>query len=175
MLSNSLTIRELTVRAKRGDAIAWRELVDCYGRRLLGLLRWRGVEYHDRQDISQETWLRVLQRMQPCTDLWPFLSTVARNLSIDRLRETSHCRLGRLPDDFDVPDPDAGKMELFRRQVRDEAQDLQRDGEPVAAVMIEVDGIIAETASILGLSESAVRKRLMHHRVKSRFTALWNS
>jgi RNA polymerase sigma-70 factor (ECF subfamily) len=80
---------ELLRRCARGDAAAYRELVERLEKPLINfILRFVG-ERHVAEDLFQETFVRVVKTLgdfQPEASLSTWIHTIARNLSLDWLK-----------------------------------------------------------------------------------------
>jgi RNA polymerase sigma-70 factor (ECF subfamily) len=80
---------ELLRRCARGDAAAYRELVERIEKPLINfILRFVG-EQHVAEDLFQETFVRVVKTLgefRPEASLSTWIHTIARNLSLDWLK-----------------------------------------------------------------------------------------
>lgn len=80
---------ELLRRCARGEAAAYRELVDRLEKPLINfILRFVG-EQHVAEDLFQETFVRVVKTLavfRPEASLSTWIHTIARNLSLDWLK-----------------------------------------------------------------------------------------
>ena len=80
---------ELLRRCARGDAAAYRDLVDRVEKPLVNfILRFVG-ERHVAEDLFQETFVRVVKTLgtfRPEASLQTWIFTIARNLSLDWLK-----------------------------------------------------------------------------------------
>ena len=54
---------ELVARASTGDQVAWDQLVDRYGGMVWAVARAHGLGPHDAGDVSQVTWLLLVQHL----------------------------------------------------------------------------------------------------------------
>ena len=54
---------ELLARARRGDQIAWDTIVDRYGGLVWAITRAHGLSPDDAADVSQVTWLLLVQHL----------------------------------------------------------------------------------------------------------------
>ena len=54
---------ELVARASNGDQVAWDQLVDRYGGMVWVVARAHGLGPHDAADVSQVTWLLLVQHL----------------------------------------------------------------------------------------------------------------
>ena len=111
--------------ASAGDRTAWDSLVDRFASTVWAIARAHRLNAADAADVSQTTWLRLLEhldRIQQPERVGAWLATTARRESLHVLR-----RAGRqIPngDDFDVlPDPEAS-MAPDRGLIRSERVQL---------------------------------------------------
>jgi RNA polymerase sigma factor (sigma-70 family) len=84
---------DLVIRAGKGDAAAWRTIVDRYSRLLCAIARSYGLSGADADDVVQTTWLRLVERLSLLRDparAGTWLAVTARRESLATLR-----RLGR--------------------------------------------------------------------------------
>src|SRR5918996_2359438 len=80
---------ELVARCRVGDPEAWRELVSRYSRYVYAITQAFRLSGHDAEDVFQETFARVYERLHTLRDddaLRPWLASLTRRLCIDRLR-----------------------------------------------------------------------------------------
>jgi hypothetical protein len=54
---------ELVARASTGDQVAWDQLVERYGGMVWAVARAQGLGPHDAGDVSQVTWLLLVQHL----------------------------------------------------------------------------------------------------------------
>ncbi len=83
------TTGDLVRRAGRGDADAWRGLVDRYSRLLCSIARSYGLSSEDVDDVMQTTWLRLVERLTLLRDpsrAGAWLAVTARRESMATLR-----------------------------------------------------------------------------------------
>lgn len=82
---------ELRVRRiKDGDFPAAEELMEKYRESLFNFIYRMMSNYHSAEDIFQETWLRVIEKIERYNPRYPFniwLFRIARNLCLDSLRK----------------------------------------------------------------------------------------
>jgi RNA polymerase sigma factor (sigma-70 family) len=94
---------ELVVRCRAGDQAAWEALVDRYARYVHAIVaRVYRLEPHDAEDVFQEVFARVFERLDTLRDgeaLRPWIAQTARNCAVDALR-----RSGREVPVDEVPD-----------------------------------------------------------------------
>ena len=94
----------LLARCRRGDALAWEEMVRRYQGRIFGFALYYLRDREEARDAAQEIFVRLYRHLDEITDggtFVPWLFRLARNCCIDRLR-----RLGaRAPQDPLQVDP----------------------------------------------------------------------
>jgi RNA polymerase sigma-70 factor (ECF subfamily) len=84
---------ELVARCRRGSEEAWAELVQRFSPYVYGILR-RGfrLSEHDAEDVSQEAFARIYERLDELRDdaaIRPYIAQLARRLAIDRHRASA--------------------------------------------------------------------------------------
>jgi len=86
----ALTDRELVVKARKGDELAFEELVSRYQERLYWVAYNMVGNSEEARDISQEAFVRVfksLERYDPKYNFYTWLYQIAVNICIDHLRK----------------------------------------------------------------------------------------
>lgn len=132
---------------------------------------YSGGDRHLAQDIAQETFVRLLEKLRRQADAdirasWLF--AVARNVALDEVRRRE--RHGRAltqvaPGAEAAKDPTAG---LIVRQV---VNSLPATDRTCLLLFYFADQTIDEVAAELGVSAGVVKSRL--HRARQRFAAAW--
>jgi len=94
---------ELVDRCRAGDQQAWEELVDRYARYVHAIVvRVYRLEPHDAEDVFQEVFVRVFERLETLRDgeaLRPWIAQTARNCAVDALRRAGReVPVGDLPE-----------------------------------------------------------------------------
>ncbi len=116
--------QKLISRAKKGDNVAFAELVDKYKDRIFSYVQRMVGNRDDALDLSQETFLRVYNNLGNFTlgqPFKPWLYRIATNLAIDHLRKrrdvvSLDAPLGNDPDwRWELPDDAPGPEELRER------------------------------------------------------------
>jgi RNA polymerase sigma factor (sigma-70 family) len=83
---------ELVARCRAGDQAAWEALVDRYARYVHAIVaRVYRLEPHDAEDVFQEVFARVFERLDTLRDgeaLRPWIAQTARNCAVDTLRRS---------------------------------------------------------------------------------------
>ena len=80
----------LVQQALSGNQEAFEVLVSRYKKSLFGLIYHYVGEYHEAEDVLQQVWLQLylsLATLRPHVQIKPWLFTVARNRSLDVLRQ----------------------------------------------------------------------------------------
>lgn len=175
--------RVLVSQAKKGDAHAFRKLVERHQRRAfaiaLGLVR----DENDAREVVQEAFLRVhkgLASFEGGSSFFTWLYRIVHNLAIDVMRRPSRREVG-LPDHAAL---DEGPDEpLVSRIDGSDPSDVVRRGEIRKRIQIALDalppyhrGVILmreiegmsyeEMAEAMGVSKGTIMSRLFHARKK---------
>jgi RNA polymerase sigma-70 factor (ECF subfamily) len=168
--------------ARRGSQSAFAVLVQRYERRLLRVIR-RFVRNEDTaEDLAQETFLRVYQRLDqfdPSRRFGPWLFRIGVNLTLDHHRRKKRRIFGWLFSDGGTeqwPDPAVSDP---RPQI-----DLHQEVQAVIAQIAEKYRVVlvlrdlenfstSEIAAILNRREATIRWRLAEARL--RFQQLWEA
>jgi RNA polymerase sigma-70 factor (ECF subfamily) len=178
--------RVLIEAAQKGDAAAFRKLVERHQRRVysiaLGIVR----DENDAREISQEAFLRVyrgLDKFQGGSSFFTWLFRIVTNLSIDLIRRPGR-RDAELVEDrktYDTPDGSldpflshvegADPMRVVRRREIAERLREALDALPPyhlgVILMREVEGMsYEEMAEAMGVSKGTIMSRLFHARQK---------
>lgn len=171
----------LVERAQAGDRLAFAELYVLFFDRVYRYLVLALKDPHDAQDLSQDVFerlLTMLDRYDPAKgEFRPWLFSVVRNLSADRLRKGrrfTSLDVGDIPSSaapladraaslLDRLDPNAGVRALI-----DALPAVQRR---VLALRFVFDLTPTEIADVVGSNEDAVR-HVQHRALKSLAAAL---
>jgi RNA polymerase sigma factor (sigma-70 family) len=100
----------LVRRAARGDQRAWDELIDEFAGLVWGIARAFRLDDADAADVSQTTWLRLvenLDRLQNPSRVGAWLATTARRQCIAYLDDAARV----IPRGDDLPEPVGGAPE----------------------------------------------------------------
>lgn len=189
------TRRSLLVRLRdREDARAWEEFVEVYEPLLYRLVRQRGLQHADAQELTQECLVAVasaIERWDPNPQKGSFrgwLFRIARNMTFNFLTRRRPDQQGAGGTDYQLlieahPDPASEVTTEFEQEYQQEVFDWAarqvrgefRESTWQAFWRTTVDGEpIPGAASALGLSVGAVymaRSRVMS-RIKSRVREL---
>jgi len=171
-------IPELALAAAAESAERQNRFIADNMRRVFLIIYRKVGNVADAQDLTQEAFIKALQREDQLKDLdkaahW--LSRIATNTAIDFLRR--HGRISTV-DIADVPEPDLHQPSETPEQsvLRAEHQSYMEDGlrlltdrERMALIMRDVDGMPAEeVARELNCSKATVRSHIANARIKFR-------
>ncbi len=133
---------------------------------------------HDAQDLTQETFIKALQRQEQIKDLdrashW--LSRIATNTAIDFLRRHGRLRMEEISEVSDplVAEPERSPERLLlaaehSAYLEDGLRTLS-DRERTALVLRDVDDMpSSEVARMMSCSEATVRSHIANARIKFR-------
>ncbi len=167
--------------APAGD-LAWRakqeEFVQAHMRRVF-LIVYRIVgNVADAQDVTQEAFIKALQRQEQLKDLdkaahW--LSRIATNAALDFLRRRGRARLTGLDEIVDPPrveeeqGPEAQLLHSERHSRLSQALGRLTDRERAALILRDVEDLPAEeVARRLNCGKATVRSHIANARIKLR-------
>jgi len=132
----------------------------------------------DAQDLTQETFIKALQRQEQIRDLKKashWLSRIATNTAIDFLRRhgrLSFADIDGLPEPLATEPEDSPEYLLLRAEHAAYLHDglmVLSERERTALVLRDVDGLSSrEVAEILKCSEATVRSHIANGRIKFR-------
>lgn len=169
--------RDLVESALRGDASAFRDLVERY-QNLVAALAWRyGLRQADIEDLVSEVFVKVYRNLASYRPDHPFstwLYRVAMNHILDRGRRRGREGIGvelprELPARTEGPDEALEARERARllREALGQIARKYRD----AIFLVYVEGMpVEEAARVLGVPQGTVKTRLMRGRQALRRT-----
>ena len=155
-----------------GDEAAFERLVEAYSERLYSLFTRFLGPVSEREDLVQETFLRVLRARdayQPSARFSTWLYRIAFNLAVNRSQRVrpeasldEGPRSEVLVRDVDAPDPSAGlEREDVVQAVREAIAALPQT-QRMALVQARYEELsLAEIAAVMGSTEKAI-KSLVH-------------
>ncbi len=164
----------LAKRVQEGDRFAFEHLVSRYMRSVFAVTSSVLGQRDDAEDAVQDTFLRVLERIQlydPKRPFAPWLYQVARNVARNRWRKIRRTKEERVEDietspdelDGDRPDDNTELSELRQRVNR--AIDKLPERQRTAFRLHDIEGYTTpEIADLLGVKEGTVRANLHHAR-----------
>ena len=172
--AETAVVRGLVDRAQQGDRGALEELYLIHFDRIYSYLHVSVGNRHDAEDLTTQTFLKMLEsigkfrwRSAPFS-AWLF--RIAHNLAMDHFRAAK-----RWQPQEEVPEPEpdestsaeAGALEAIgRRSLLELIDDLSPEQQQVLTLKFVFNFGNAETATILGKSEGAV-KSLQHRALAS--------
>ena len=141
----------------------WDVAYRAYGPGLLRYLRRLSVTPEGAEELLQETFVRAMRGKGPqptSNDVRPWLYRVATNVAIDHIRRERRFRFLPFTDREPAPERDVPVVDLVRRALR------ALPPEQATALVLRLhEGFAAvEIAELLGISEAAVRSRLVRGR-----------
>lgn len=160
-------VMALVARAQAGDGEAFGRIYDRYVDKVQRYLLWRLGSHSLAEDLTSETFLRALRRLDSFTwsgtDIGAWFITIARNLALDHLK-SGRARLEvATADMLDVDHADDGLESLVLDRLRDHAllgavRRLRPDQQECIVLRFLHGLSLAETAAVLGRSEGAVKQ-----------------
>jgi RNA polymerase sigma-70 factor (ECF subfamily) len=150
-------------RAYTGEALTPETLVRRYSSAVLGLCIAHTKNFHDSEDIMQEVFLRAVTKLKTLRDenrARPWLLQIVRRTCIDYYRK-------RPPTQTLASDVPAG-VDCIKEQVKRVHEAItelpEQYREPIALYYLDGRNC-AGVARTLGISEQAVRQRLVRARL----------
>jgi RNA polymerase sigma-70 factor (ECF subfamily) len=132
----------------------------------------------DAQDLTQEAFIKALQRQEQLKDLEKaahWLSRIATNTAIDFLRRhgrVSFCEIDDLPEPVTAPpaqSPEQMVLRAERREYLEAGLQSLTERERTALLLRDVEGLPAEeVAAHLNCSKATVRSHIANARTKFR-------
>jgi RNA polymerase sigma-70 factor (ECF subfamily) len=174
----------LVAAAKKGDAAAFEELVNRYENKIFRLTSNITGNHEDAEDAMQEAFLKAyahLNNFQGDSRFYTWLVRIAANEALMRLRK-------RRPGQVSIDEPIESDGDLIPREIEDWKPNPEREYAEAEIQKILADVIeklepdyrivlvlrdleelsTLETAEALGISETAVKSRLLRARLKLR-------
>lgn len=167
----------LLARARRGDTVAFDQLMQRHERQVYGTARRLLGHPEDAQDAAQEVFLRLyrfLDRLEPGRPLAPWLYRVTVNVCRDlgrrrRGRQTVPLAEAEHLAADGTADPAARAAVREEKRIVEEALARLSAKEREALVLRDVEGLSTEeVAAVLGSSPPTVRSQICHARLKLR-------
>lgn len=185
MVRKDLTEQELVERARKGDELAFEQLVTDNEKRIYNLCRRLTGNPDDGAELAQEAFLNAwkgLDKFQGGSSFATWLYRLASNACIDFLRkekrrqsismtvsldDEEEGRQADLPDERYSPEQELERAEL-RRAVLRGLETISAEHKQVL-VMRELNGLsYAEIAHVLDLEEGTVKSRIARARLALR-------
>ncbi len=174
----------LVAAAKGGDATAFEELVNRYERKIFRLTMNITRNREDAEDAMQDAFMKAyshLDRFQEESRFYTWLVRIAANEALMRLRKRSPNQVSldepiETDDDFipqQIEDWGPSPEQRFAQtEMRDILRGVIEELTPdfrIVFVLRDVEGLSTEeTAEAVGISEAAVKSRLLRARLKLR-------
>lgn len=177
-------IRRLVGRAKKGDRLAYKELVERYQKRVFGILFGMLHSREDAMELTQDVFIKVYQRIKEFEEKSSFYTWVYRiafNLAID-FRRREWKKVHTEYDDSVGTEDAGGDDSLFQRERENPEQAMQSrelgetirraletlpDEQKQVLLLREVEGLsYQEMAESMGCSIGTIMSRLFYARKK---------
>jgi RNA polymerase sigma-70 factor (ECF subfamily) len=172
--SEATQVRGLVGRAQEGDRAALAELYLIHFDRIYGYLQVTVGNRHDAEDLTTQTFLRMLESIDrfrwQSAPFSAWLFRIAHNLAIDHFRSST-----RWQPQEEVPEPqpdestsaEAGALQsIGRSSLRELIEGLSPDQQQVLTLKFVFNFANGEVAIILGKTEGAI-KSLQHRALVS--------
>lgn len=170
----------LVARAKKGDKVALSQLVNKYSERIYNLALRILRNHEDAEDVLQETFLTVVQKLDTFngrSGFFTWIYRIATNASLMRLR-TKKFTFHNLNDDTDFQESIESRvfidwsqdpsLNIFDKEVKskiDQAVNNLSDIYRSVFILRDIEGLsIKETSEILNITQENVKIRLRRAR-----------
>ena len=160
----------LLANAGRGDADAFRQLVNVHLGAMLGTARRMLGDAAEAEDVTQEAMLRLWRHAATLqlgpAGLKPWLRRVVSNLAIDRIRSSRNTSVvAEVPDQIARPMQSAGIEARDLSQRVQSALSLLPERQKFALILFHFEGLSQiEVGESLGISDEAVESLLARAR-----------
>ena len=176
---------DLVHACKNGDAAAFGQLVKRYDRKLLRIAQSVTHNREDSQDAVQEAFLKAYQHLADFREACQFSTWLIRitvNQALMKLRKQHGTRETSLDEDFedegDIPPKDVTdwapnpEQLCWASELRDILRKALEELRPISRtvfILRDVEGLtIDQTATVLNMSQTAVKARLWRVRLQLR-------
>ena len=176
---------ELVAKARQGDASAFNELVNRYGRKIFRLAKHITQNEEDAEDVLQESFLKAyghLVDFQGQSKFYTWIVRIAVNESLMKLRKRKSDRTVPLDEPLDTGEDtvareiavwDENPEQKYSREelgvILDEAVQSLRPVFRTVFVLRDIEELSTEeTAEALSISVPAVKSRLLRARLQLR-------
>ncbi len=177
-----MTEHELVERAKAGDTAALTELINTYSERVYNLAMRILRNREEAEDILQETFLTVVEKLHTFdgrSSFFTWIYRIATNASLMRLRKKKpvFTELNNDPDFHDnmedrvfvdwTHDPSMDIQQKELKKILDAAIDELSDIYRTVFVLRDIENLsIKETSKILDISERNLYRKLKEYQLR---------
>ena len=174
------TESRLVDECRHGSQSAFRQLVKRYERRLVQVIRRFVTDLDQAEDLAQETFLRVFQRLDrfdPSRRFGPWLFRIGVNLALDYHRRKKRRIFGFLFSQksgdqvIDTAQPDPRTKQDISQEVRRVIDQIPEKYRTVLVLRDLENFSTSEIAAVMDREEATIRWRLAEARL--RFQQLW--
>lgn len=121
----AFSLHKLVDECLAGNQDSWNRIVDRYTPLIWAIARGHRLAPADCEDVSQTTWMRVIQHLGKLRDpekLAHWISVSARRESLKHLQKSSRSAPSEDPEVFDRPQPSVNQPEesALHQETRDE-------------------------------------------------------
>ncbi len=179
MVTVSMSVMSETVEPILENTVDWQNRFISDNMRRIFLLIYRMLgNVADAQDLTQEVFIKALQRQDQLKDAdkashW--LSRIATNTAIDHMRRhgrVSFCEIEGIPEPIASPSSESPEQLLLRAERQtflENGLQVLTERERAALLLRDVEGLPAEeVARHLNCSKATVRSHIANARVKFR-------
>jgi RNA polymerase sigma-70 factor (ECF subfamily) len=167
---------KLILRAKRGSADAFRQIVDAYKDRLFAFV-WRIVRnHHEAEDLTQGAFVKAYEALNSYNDHWAFstwLFTIAYRLCVNHVRkcrpvagEVDFARFGTDEDDAPLLVGNTEEAARLKKLIWSAVEELSLPQKTAVLLFYREGKSCEEIGRVLGAPTVTVKSHL--HRARAR-------
>ncbi len=160
------SLEEAAQRVQRGDASAFRTIVEATAARLVRLSARIMGSVTEAEDVVQESYVKahralIAGQFDARSRVETWLYRIVVNASLDAKKKRARARTE--PLDAEIPTRGSAEETVALREIAAMLEELPEDQR--GALLMKADGMSsAEIAEVLGCSEGAVEQRLVRAR-----------
>lgn len=171
-------VKKLVARTRRGDADAYREIVETYKERLYAFL-WKMVRnHHEAEEITQAAFVKAYESLDSYSTKYAFstwLYTIGYRLCLNRLRkrkavsaDVDFDSFGAAGEDVAVTLANSESAKKLKAEVWDAVDQLSEVQKAAVLLFYQENQSCQEISSVLGIPAVTVKSHLHRARAKLR-------
>ena len=173
---------DIIEQARRGDPVAWEQIVTCYTRRIYNLCYRFFGRVDQAEDLTQEIFLKVFRNLESYRPesghFITWMMSVGRNLLIDHYRQSKDDRMTVSTEEDEefnlldaIPAPQVSAQSALEREERAlwlrKALDLLAPQLKEAVILRDLEELsYEEIGAILKVPEGTVKSRINRGRIE---------
>lgn len=171
----SKNLEEIVIGARSGDESDISLLVEYFENDLLRFCMLLTRDIYTAQDISQDTFVRVIEKIKQLEDVTKVRSWIfrtAKNIFLDSLKKSSHKNEVQVPGAIEIESGSVLDNEEALVHISRVLSELSHEDQVVILLSDLEKYELCEVAEMMGKSEGAVKSQL--HRAREHFLLRFN-